>query len=51
MQGGARGLDMGRNIFQSEHSVAMAQAIRKIVHEGFTDKEAYEFYQDAINLR
>ena len=49
IQGGARGLDMGRNIFQSEHSVEMAQAIRKIVHEGYTDKEAYEFYQDLIH--
>lgn len=46
---GARGLDMGRNIFQSEHPVAMAEAIRKIVHEKATDKEAYEFYQDAIH--
>ena len=46
---GARGLDMGRNIFQSEHSVEMSAAIRKIVHEGFTDKEAFEFYQDAIH--
>ena len=27
----------------------MAQAIRKIVHEGYTDKEAYEFYQDLIH--
>lgn len=49
IQGGARGLDMGRNIFQSNHPVEMAQAIRKIVHEKFTDKEAYEFYLDAIN--
>lgn len=47
--GGARGLDMGRNIFQSEHPAEMAQAIRKVVHEGFTDKEAYEFYTDAIH--
>lgn len=46
MQGGARGLDMGRNIFQSENPVAMAAAIAKVVHQGFTDKEAYEFYQD-----
>ena len=46
---GARGLDMGRNIFQSPHSVEMAQAIRRIVHEGYTDKQAYEFYQDAIH--
>ncbi|MEG2950927.1 MAG: 3-hydroxy-5-phosphonooxypentane-2,4-dione thiolase [Clostridia bacterium] len=49
IQGGARGLDMGRNIFQCEHSVEMAQAIRKIVHEGFTDKEAFQFFQDAIH--
>lgn len=49
MSGGARGLDMGRNIFQSNHPVEMSQAIRKIVHEKFTDKEAYEFYLDAIN--
>ena len=49
IQGGARGLDMGRNIFQSPHSVEMAQAIRRIVHEGYTDKQAYEFYQDAIH--
>ena len=46
---GARGVDMGRNIFQSEHPIEMAQAIGKIVHEGFTDKEAYEFYQDSIH--
>ncbi len=46
---GARGVDMGRNIFQSEHPVEMVQAIGKIVHEGFTDKEAYEFYQDSIH--
>lgn len=47
--GGARGLDMGRNIFQSEHPAEMAQAIRKVVHEGYTDKEAYEFYTEAIH--
>jgi putative autoinducer-2 (AI-2) aldolase len=41
---------MGRNIFQSENSLEMALAIRKIVHEGFTDKEAWEFFQDAIKV-
>ncbi len=45
IKGGARGVDMGRNIFQSEHPIAMVQAVRKVVHEKFTDKEAYEFYQ------
>ena len=29
---GARGLDMGRNIWQSDHPVAMLQALRAIVH-------------------
>lgn len=49
MRKGAHGVDMGRNIFQSEHPVEMAKAVGKIVHEGFTDKEALEFYQDAIH--
>ena len=49
IQGGAHGVDMGRNIFQSNHAIEMSQAIRKIVHEGFTDKEAWEFFQDAIH--
>ena len=49
IQKGARGVDMGRNIFQSEHPVEMAMAVNKVVHEGFTDKEAYEFYLDSIN--
>ena len=39
---------MGRNIFQSEHPEAMAQAVAMIVHKGATDKEALEFYHDAI---
>ena len=49
MRKGAHGVDMGRNIFQSTHPVEMAQAVGKIVHEGYTDKQAYEFYQDMIN--
>lgn len=49
ISGGARGLDMGRNIFQSEYPVEMCAAIAKVVHEGFTDKEAWQFFKDAIN--
>ena len=51
MRDGARGLDMGRNIFQSAHPVAMADAIGKIVHKKFTDKEAFEFYTEQINKK
>jgi putative autoinducer-2 (AI-2) aldolase len=47
--GGARGVDMGRNIFQSLHPVAMLRAIRKIVHEGFDDKTAYEYSESLIH--
>lgn len=49
IQGGAAGVDMGRNIFQSEYPEEMIQAVGKVVHEGFTDKEAFEFYQHLIN--
>lgn len=43
---GASGVDMGRNIFQAEDPSAMTKAISKVVHDNFTDKEAYEFYLD-----
>ena len=46
---GARGVDMGRNIFQSIHPLQMAEAVRKIVHEGATDAEAWEFFEDATH--
>ena len=45
IQGGARGLDMGRNIFQSDCPAGMAQAIGKVVHEGYTPQQAYEVYE------
>lgn len=43
---GARGVDMGRNIFQSQKPAVMAQAVNMVVHKGATAKEAYEFFQD-----
>ena len=46
VQGGAVGVDMGRNIFQSDCPVAMIQAVRKVVHEKASPAEAYEFYQE-----
>ena len=41
---GASGVDMGRNIFQSENPVGMIKAINAIVHEGIDSKEAYKMY-------
>ena len=49
MASGARGVDMGRNVFQSEHPEEMMLAIRKVVHEAYTGKEAYEFYLNEVN--
>ena len=43
---GAHGVDMGRNIFQSDCPAGMAQAIGKVVHEGYTPSQAFEVYQE-----
>lgn len=42
---GAAGVDMGRNIFQSEHPAAMIQAVRRVVHEGASPEEAFDTYR------
>ncbi len=44
VQQGASGVDMGRNIFQSESPVAMIQAVKAIVHENETPEKAFDFY-------
>jgi putative autoinducer-2 (AI-2) aldolase len=44
---GAAGVDMGRNIFQAEAPVAMIRAVRKVVHEGATPAQAFDFYKTA----
>jgi len=44
VQQGAAGVDMGRNIFQSEAPETMIQAVRKVVHENASPNEAYDFY-------
>ncbi|MBA2284734.1 MAG: 3-hydroxy-5-phosphonooxypentane-2,4-dione thiolase [Ktedonobacteraceae bacterium] len=44
IQEGASGVDMGRNIFQSDCPVGMIQAVSKIVHEGMPPSEAFELY-------
>jgi len=41
---GAVGVDMGRNIWQSDHPVAVIRAVRHIVHENASVKEAYELF-------
>jgi len=40
MQRGAIGINLGRNIWQNDHPVAVARALRAIVHEGATPQQA-----------
>jgi len=44
LQAGAAGVDMGRNIWQSDYPVPMIKAVRAIVHQRVTVKEAYETF-------
>ena len=46
VQQGAAGVDMGRNIFQSDAPVAM---MRAVVHENLKPKQAFEMYNDLKN--
>jgi len=43
---GAAGVDMGRNIFQSDDPVAMIQAVRAVVHDNEKPKDAYDLYNN-----
>ena len=45
MSEGAAGVDMGRNIFQSDAPVAMIQAVGTVVHELMKPGQAYDLYQ------
>jgi len=44
---GARGVDMGRNIFQSDCPVGMIRAVRAVVHQGAGVNDAFEIYRQS----
>ncbi|ACA31741.1 3-hydroxy-5-phosphonooxypentane-2,4-dione thiolase [Histophilus somni] len=46
---GAAGVDMGRNIFQSEAPIAMIKAVQAVVHGGENAKDAYQLYLSEKN--
>ncbi|MCD6248324.1 MAG: 3-hydroxy-5-phosphonooxypentane-2,4-dione thiolase [Hadesarchaea archaeon] len=46
IQKGAIGVNLGRNIWQHDHPVAMAKAIRAIIHEDATPKEAMSIFEE-----
>ena len=44
MQRGAVGVNLGRNVWQNDHPVAMARALRAIIHENAMVKEAHDLF-------
>lgn len=48
MQKGAIGVNLGRNVWQTEHPVAAIRAIRSIIHENCNAKEADDLYGQVI---
>ena len=51
VQSGASGVDMGRNIFQSDCPVGMILAVRAVVHENASVKHAHEIYVEEKERR
>ena len=44
IRNGAIGLNLGRNVWQNPHPVAMMRALRAVIHENRTAKEAWELF-------
>jgi putative autoinducer-2 (AI-2) aldolase len=51
VQQGAAGVDMGRNIFQSEAPTAMIAAVHAVVHKNLKPAEAYEVFKSLNSKR
>ena len=45
IQKGAIGINLGRNIWQNEHPLAMMRALNSIVHDNIKPKEALDLFQ------
>jgi putative autoinducer-2 (AI-2) aldolase len=48
IQKGAIGVNLGRNIWQTQYPVASIKAIRAIIHDGYTAQEADDFYNQIL---
>jgi 3-hydroxy-5-phosphonooxypentane-2,4-dione thiolase len=46
IQKGAVGINLGRNVWQNPHPAAMAKALRAIVHDNATPKQALEIFKE-----
>ena len=46
MQKGAIGVNLGRNVWQNPHPVAMMRALNGIIHKGLNPKQAMDLYRE-----
>lgn len=46
IQKGAIGVNLGRNVWQNEHPVAMIKALRAVIHEDATPDEASDMFEE-----
>lgn len=51
MQKGAIGVNLGRNIWQTEAPLAAIRAIRAIIHENYTPQEAEDLYNQVKTIQ
>ncbi len=51
MQKGSIGINLGRNVWQNPHPVAMAKALRAIVHENASPKLAHQLFDEERSKR
>ncbi len=49
MQRGAIGVNLGRNVWQDDHPVAMARALQAVIHEQATPPQAYDLFKSMAN--
>lgn len=49
MQRGAIGVNLGRNVWQNEHPAAVARALRAVIHENATPKQALDLFNTVTN--
>jgi putative autoinducer-2 (AI-2) aldolase len=49
MQKGAIGVNLGRNVWQDKHPVAMARTLQAVIHEGATPQGAQELFNSIIH--
>jgi len=51
IQNGAVGVNLGRNVWQSPHPVAMAKALQGIIHKNMAPAEALDLYNSTVKKR